>query len=424
MPCLSPVGMAKVVPNSATTASGRASVGDVEVGRRRDRAACRARRRRPGAPGGPRSRSRWQTASTSVGTSARSASVTAVTRPSSRAGRPRLERRPAPPPPRSARPLSSTGPLARAHSRPANDSATSNRLSWSGPLSATTSIDGRRLPERLRPLLQPRLVVEPRVRVDVGQLGLKQPRRRRRDGVETAVEIDRAHQRLQRVGQDRRTRTPAGALLAASDERIAPQIERAPPPAPGPLRSPAPPAPASDRPRRCPGKRRMSRSLTTSASTASPRNSSRSLSARPGAAPRYARRCASARSRPAPDRGKRSRGAPPARRARGPPAAVRLISSRIIGLLVSAAHVRRNQHLLRQMQLDPGQGDCSRDWRSTSARSAAGSGWIAARSPARPSCPRAELARLRGLLAGTAGPPPIPTETSPPARPAREACPR
>ena len=66
--------------------------------------------------------------------------------------------RAAPRRPRSARPPSSTGRCARPYSRPASVSATSNRLSWSGPSWPTTSY-GRRLQQRLRALLQARLEV-------------------------------------------------------------------------------------------------------------------------------------------------------------------------------------------------------------------------------------------------------------------------
>ena len=337
--------MAKVVPNSATTASGRASVATSKSAGGRPSNMSRTPPPTRCA-WWPASRSRRQSASTSAGTSARSASSDAgdgglmaglsSRRDRARAGArlalDRLQRHG-----RRAllrlllRAPAGAGPLA-----PGERQRHLEPLVVVGAALGDDLIDGRRLPERLRPLLQPRLVVEPRVRVDVGQLGLKQPRHDRGDGVEPAVEIDGAHQRLQRVGQDRRTRAPAGPLLAAADEEEAPEVERA-------RRPRQPPLAHQRRPRA----RQIALGAVGEAAHQQIAHHQRQhrvaqklqplvVGRVPAPAPRSARRCASAPSRRAPDRERRTRDAPPGRRGNPPFLPWSFpCSSRFIGLLVS-----------------------------------------------------------------------------------------
>ena len=134
----------------------------------------------------------------------------------------------------------------------------------------------------------------------------EQPLHQRLRRLEAAVEEDGADQRLHRVGQDRRA---LGAAAASSRLRTgaSPRAGRATAPrGAGCPRAPGGPARGSGRPRRCP-EALVQQAETAVLSTASPRNSSRSLcsalklrcvSARRSSfrcVKRYPRRCCSAR---------------------------------------------------------------------------------------------------------------------------------
>ena len=125
----------------------------------------------------PAPRSRRQTASTSAGI-ARVHRRSLTPSPSPRARSP-----PARPPPRPARPPSSTGrPRARTGARQRQRHL--EPLVVVGTVLGDHLVDGRRLPQRLRALLQARLVVELRVRIHVFERAPRtaapRPRRRRR----------------------------------------------------------------------------------------------------------------------------------------------------------------------------------------------------------------------------------------------------
>ena len=169
------------------------------------------------------------------------------------------------------------------------------------PLLGRDHVLGQRVAAALQQLLQRRLVVVAEV-TGAGDLADQAARTRAAmnaaGGVDAAVEIDGRDERLVAVGEQRLLPPAAGLLLAAAEQQVLAQAEPA---------RPAAPASASDTSAAfifdfCPSSRSGNRGTAgrrrRSPSTASPRNSSDSLSATPPVTSSLARdRCVSACSR-------------------------------------------------------------------------------------------------------------------------------
>ena len=216
VPCLRPVGIANVLPNSSTTASGTASVATSKSAGTRPSSMSRTPPPTRCASW-PASRSFLHTASTSGGTPL-----------SHRRGHGFASRS-------IASQRRRRGPLLRLLLRSADRAAVRTAgqrqrhlepLVVVGPFLGDHLVDGRRLPERLGALLQARLVVQAGVLIDGLDAVFEQPRRDGGDDVEPRVDVDRPHQRLQRVREDRRARAAAGPFLALAEQDVAPEIDR------------------------------------------------------------------------------------------------------------------------------------------------------------------------------------------------------
>ena len=109
-------------------------------------------------------------------------------------------------------------------------------------------------------------------------------------GLETGVEVDRADQRLQRVGQDRVAAMAAGLHFARAQLQPVAEVQCAGDGRPGRIRAPARRGPGSARLRRPWASAGSSASATIRLTSASPRNSRRSLCGAP--ALRWRRACA------------------------------------------------------------------------------------------------------------------------------------
>ena len=118
-------------------------------------------------------------------------------------------------------------PLPSPWASPATITTAVNSFSWSGPLSVTTYSG---TPSDPAAVSSCRLVFQSRPAPSVAASSISGSNRRCTSAaarVEAAVEVDRAEQRLEGVGQDRGLVAAAGALLAAAEPDVAAEVELA-----------------------------------------------------------------------------------------------------------------------------------------------------------------------------------------------------